>query len=69
MAFKEVKFVGSQEEERGGFELNVRLPNNTTLEEAEQYFLDGEKVIESMQAELDLEGWFLFRHSKLFRRS
>jgi HAE1 family hydrophobic/amphiphilic exporter-1 len=60
VAFKEVKFVGQQEEERGGFELNVRLPNSTTLEEAEQYFLDGEKIIESMQAELDLDGWFLF---------
>jgi len=60
VAFKEVKFVGSQEEDRGGFELNIRLPESTTLEEAEQYFLDGEKVIESMQAELDLEGWFLF---------
>ena len=37
---KQVKFVEAQEEERGGFEIRVTLPPNTTLEEAEEYFLE-----------------------------
>ena len=56
---KKVEFVEAQEEERGGFEIDVTLPHNTTLEEAEEYFLTGEAIIESMAEELDLEGWFL----------
>jgi HAE1 family hydrophobic/amphiphilic exporter-1 len=56
---KKVEFVEAQEEERGGFELRVTLPQNTTLEEAEEYFLAGEAVIEAMAEELDLEGWFI----------
>jgi HAE1 family hydrophobic/amphiphilic exporter-1 len=58
-----VEFVDAQEEDRGGFEINVTLPNNTTLEEAEQYFLSGEKVIEGLADELDLDGWFLFHRA------
>ena len=63
VAMKKVEFVEVQEEERGGFEIGVRLPQNTTLEEAEAYFLAGEKVIEEAAEELDLEGWFLFHRS------
>jgi HAE1 family hydrophobic/amphiphilic exporter-1 len=61
--FKEVEFVPVQEEERGGFELDVTLPQNTTLEEAEQYFMAGEQAIETLAEELDLEGWFLFHRA------
>ncbi len=63
VAMKGVQFVEVQEEERGGFEINVELPKNTTLEEAEEYFLEGEKVIEEMAEELDLDGWFLFHRA------
>ncbi len=63
VVFQTVKFVDAQEEERGGFELRVSLAQNTTLEEAEEYFLAGEKVIEEMAEELDLEGWFVFHRS------
>ncbi len=56
---KKVEFVEAQDEERGGFEISVTLPHNTTLEEAEEYFLTGEAIIEGMAEELDLEGWFL----------
>ena len=61
--FKQVKFVESQEEERGGFEINVTLPQNTTLDEAAEFFLIGEKIIEERAEELDLDGWFLQHRS------
>jgi HAE1 family hydrophobic/amphiphilic exporter-1 len=63
VAFKEVKVVDTQEEERSGFEIEVRLPQATTLEEAEAFFLDCEKVIEDSQEELGLAGWFLFHRT------
>ncbi|MCP4204412.1 MAG: efflux RND transporter permease subunit [bacterium] len=65
IVFKKVEFVEAQEEARGGFELQVSLPQNTTLEEAEEYFLAGEKVIEGFAEELDLDGWFIF-HRQTF---
>jgi hypothetical protein len=63
VAFQKVKIVEAQEEDRGGFEISVQLPNNTTLAEAEEYFLAGEKTIEDLAAELDLDGWFLFHRA------
>jgi len=64
---KRVEFVGIQEEERGGFEIEVELPTNTTFKETEEYFLACEKVVEGMKDELDLAGWFLF-HRTTFGR-
>jgi HAE1 family hydrophobic/amphiphilic exporter-1 len=55
----EVKFVDMQEEERNGFEIDVSLPQSTTLEEAEALFLEYERIVESMADELGLSGWFL----------
>ena len=63
LPFKKVKIVDAQEEDRGGFSISVELPNNTTLEEAEQFFLSGEKVVEQLAEELDLDGWFLFHRA------
>ncbi len=63
IAFERVKFVEVQEEARSGFEISVDLPENTTLEEAEVYFLEGEKIIEGLAEELDLDGWFLFHRN------
>ena len=65
LPFKEVKLVPTQEEERSGFEVDIRLPQSTTLEEAEDYFLSIEKVLEQKQEELDLEGYFFF-HTATF---
>jgi len=62
-----VEFVGIQEEERGGFEIAVELPNDTTFRETEEYFLACEKVIDGMREELDLAGHFLF-HRTAFGR-
>jgi HAE1 family hydrophobic/amphiphilic exporter-1 len=62
---KEVKFVDMQEEERGGFYIGVEMPQSTTIEEAEAWFLEVEKVVEAKKEELGLDGWFLF-HRKTF---
>ncbi len=62
---QKVKFVDVQEEERSGFEVDVEMPQNTTLEEAAEWFLAAEKVVESKKDELGLEGWFVF-HRKAF---
>jgi len=64
---KRVEFVGIQEEERGGFEIEVELPTNTTFKETEDYFLACEKVVEGMKDELDLAGWFLFHRTNFGR--
>ena len=63
--FREVKIVDIQEEDRGGFSVEVELPNNTTLEEAEEYFLESERIIEAHAEELDLDGWFLFHRATI----
>jgi HAE1 family hydrophobic/amphiphilic exporter-1 len=58
-----VEFVGVQEEERGGFDIDVELPSSTTFRESEEYFLACEKVVEEMREELDLAGWFVFHRT------
>jgi HAE1 family hydrophobic/amphiphilic exporter-1 len=60
VAMKKVKVVEVQEEERSGFEIDVRLPESTTFEEAEAFFLECEKVVEKSKDELGLSGWFVF---------
>lgn len=55
--------VDQQDEERSGFEIDVRMPNHYTLEETEAWFLEAEKIVETHAEELGLEGWFLF-HTK-----
>ncbi|HXV77181.1 MAG TPA: efflux RND transporter permease subunit, partial [Candidatus Polarisedimenticolaceae bacterium] len=62
---QQVKFTEQQEEERSGFFVGVEMPESTTLDEAEQWFLEAEKIVEGKQDELGLEGWFLF-HRKTF---
>ncbi|HEX9732113.1 MAG TPA: efflux RND transporter permease subunit [Thermoanaerobaculia bacterium] len=63
LPFQKVKLVPMQEEERSGFGIDVVLPQSTTLEEAEEYFRDVEKVLEARQRELDLDGYFIFHTS------
>jgi HAE1 family hydrophobic/amphiphilic exporter-1 len=53
-----VEFVEVQEEERGGFGFRVEMPQTATLEETEAWFLQAEAVVEGLQDELDLAGWF-----------
>ena len=66
-AFREVKITDSQEEERSGFRIEVRLPEDTTLEEAEALFLECERIVEESHEELGLSGWFVF-HRPTFGR-
>jgi hydrophobic/amphiphilic exporter-1 (mainly G- bacteria), HAE1 family len=58
-----VKVSPTQEDEGRGFEIDVEMPEDTTLAEAEEWFLAAEKVVEGMQAELDLAGYFLFHRA------
>jgi len=59
VAFKEVKVVDSQEDERSGFEIDARFPNIMTFEEAEAFFLECEAIVEESAEELGLSGWFI----------
>jgi hypothetical protein len=59
VAMKGVKVVEVQEEALG-LQVDVRLPETTTFEEAEAFFLECEKVVEGSQEELGLSGWFIF---------
>jgi len=64
-AKKEIRFVDVQENEEAGFEIDVEMPNNYTLEETEKWFLEAEHIVETHAEEFGLEGWFLF-HRKTF---
>jgi HAE1 family hydrophobic/amphiphilic exporter-1 len=61
----DIKFVGQQEDEQAQFEIDVEMPENSTLEETEAWFLEAEKVVEAHKDELALDGWFVF-HRKIF---
>ncbi len=63
-AMQKVKFVQAQEEDRGAFEIDFSLPQNTTLEEAEVYFKASDEVLESLREELDIDGWYHFHRSR-----
>ncbi len=60
VAQKQIKVVEMQEEERSGFEIDVRMPQGMTLEETEDFFLECEAIVEGKSEELGLSGWFLF---------
>ena len=62
---RELRFVAMQEDEQSGFEFSVEMPDNSTLEETEEWFLAAEKQVESHAEELGLEGWFVF-HRKTY---
>lgn len=64
VAQKQVKVVEMQEEERSGFEIDIRMPQGMTLEETEEFFLECEAIVEGKQEELGLSGWFLFHTAR-----
>ncbi|MFQ5702355.1 MAG: efflux RND transporter permease subunit, partial [Acidobacteriota bacterium] len=55
-----ISFVDVQDDERSGFEINVEMAPDSTLEETESWFLAAEHVVETHAGELDLAGWVLF---------
>jgi len=63
VAFKNIEIVDVQDEERSSFEIEARLPQATTLEEAEAFFLECESIVEGMQEEVGLAGWFIFHRA------
>ncbi len=56
---EQVEVVDQQEDEKAQFTIPVEMPPGTTLEEAEEWFLAAEKVVEEGREEWDLDGWFL----------
>ena len=58
-----VKFVEQDENEQAGISIDVELPASTSLEEAEEWFLEVEKVLEANKEELGLEGYFFFHRN------
>jgi HAE1 family hydrophobic/amphiphilic exporter-1 len=64
LAVNHLELVESQEEERSGFEIDIWMPQGTTLEETEAFFLECESIVEGMQDELGLSGWFLFHGTR-----
>jgi HAE1 family hydrophobic/amphiphilic exporter-1 len=63
-----VEMVEVQEEERWTFSIWVEMPPTSTLEETEEWFLAAEKVVEDIQEELDIDGyyhWHRRRHGEI----
>ena len=60
---KHVDVVEQQEDEQRGFHIEVELPQETTFEEAEQFFLACEKLVEARKDEYQLAGWFVFHRA------
>ena len=58
--FRDVKQVDVQDEERGFFEIDVELPQSTTMEEAIDYFTVVENYLEANKERLDLVDYFIF---------
>lgn len=62
-AYKEVELVEVQDEERGFFEIQVVLPQSTTLEESEDYFLAAENYLAANKERLDIDDYFIFHRA------
>ena len=58
--FEEVEQVEVQEEERGMFEIQVELPQSTTMEESVDYFTAAEEYLEKNKDRLDIADYFIF---------
>ncbi|MDQ7007515.1 MAG: efflux RND transporter permease subunit [Acidobacteriota bacterium] len=59
-----VRFTDVQEEERSGLSIRVRMPADTTLEEAESWFRRTDQVLERHREQWDLDGYFHFHRSQ-----
>ena len=57
--FRTVKTGAVQEDERGGFEVDVDLPQSTTLEESTAHFSRVEKIVEQKKDEWDLQTYLI----------
>ncbi len=57
--FKSVKTGAVQEDERGGFEVDVDLPQATTLEESTEHFQRVERIVEKKKDDWDLQTYLI----------
>jgi len=62
-ALQQVDFVDQDENERPGFEIDIRLPVTNTFEETEAWFLETEKILEAKQEDWGLDGYFFFHRT------
>lgn len=60
---QKMDFGAVQEEDRGGFEVDVALPPSTTLEESTAHFRRVEKIVEAKQDEWDLQTYLVINWS------
>lgn len=58
--YQSVDLVDVQDEERGFFEIDVLLPQSTTMEESVEYFDAVEAWVKENQERLDLDDFFIF---------
>ncbi len=57
---KTVEFQMADEEERGGFEVDVEMPQSNTYEESEAFFDEIEDKLEGIKDELGLDGFYFW---------
>ena len=57
---KAVEFQMTDEEERGGFEVDVEMPQSNTYEESEVFFDEIEGKLEGIKDELGLDGFYFW---------
>ncbi len=60
-----LEIVDVSQEDRQDFQLEVELPANFSLDDAEVFFGTVEKKLEDIKKELDLEGYFIFYTSRM----
>lgn len=60
---KHVDLVEVQEDQQRGFDIEVEMPQDTTLAEAEKFFLAAEKIVEAKKDEYQLAGWVVFHRA------
>jgi len=61
-AFDKIEFVGTQEEDRTSFDIQVRMANEHNFDDTKAYFREAETVLEKKRDEHGLSGYFLFHN-------
>ncbi len=67
VAFKDLEFVESQEEDQSGFQIDVDSSNEYSFEDMKEYYAACEKVLETKQEAYGLKGYFVFFRSRFGR--
>lgn len=59
-----LEIVEVSEEDQQGFSIGVELPSNYSLDDAKEFFLEVEPVLEAAKAKIGFEGYFLFHTAR-----